>query len=99
LGNGKHEGISVALVEAMAYGVPVVSTATGGLTELLEDGAGVLVPPANRDALADALARVLGSAELRTQLGRAGRRRIEQDFDVTLVAGELVRRFASARQA
>ena len=59
----------MALIEAMAYGVPVIATRTGGMPELLEGGAGVLVPPADSDALADALERVLGSPELRAELG------------------------------
>jgi colanic acid/amylovoran biosynthesis glycosyltransferase len=94
LGGGVHEGISVALIEAMVHGVPVISTATGGLRELLEGGAGMLVPPADDGALADALARILASPRLRADLGQAGRRRIEQEFDVTTIAGELARRFA-----
>lgn len=94
LGEGLHEGISVALIEAMAHGVPVIATQTGGLPELLADGAGVLVPPADPGALADALERVLGSTALRTELARSGRRRIEEEFDVAAIAGELARRFA-----
>jgi glycosyltransferase involved in cell wall biosynthesis len=94
LGDGVHEGISVALIEAMAHGVPVISTETGGLTELLDGGAGMLVPPADDGALTDALARILASPRLRADLGQAGRRRIEQEFDVTAIAGELARRFA-----
>ena len=54
LGNNLHEGIPVSLMEAMAHGVPVVSTTTGGIPELLADGAGILVPPENPQALADA---------------------------------------------
>jgi colanic acid/amylovoran biosynthesis glycosyltransferase len=99
LGDGKHEGISVALIEAMAYGIPVVSTATGGLIELLDGGAGILVPPADSDALADAVEKVLGSAELRGRLVQAARRRVERDFDVGAIAGELARRFAASEPA
>jgi glycosyltransferase involved in cell wall biosynthesis len=94
LGGGLHEGISVALIEAMAYGVPAIATRTGGLPELLGGGAGVLVPAADADALADALERVLGSAPLRAELARAGRRRIEDEFDVAAITLELARRFA-----
>ena len=94
LGGGIHEGISVALMEAMAYGVPVVSTRTGGLPELLEGGAGLLVPPADADALAKALARVLGSATVRVELGQAGRRRIAEQFDIAEITRDLARRFA-----
>jgi glycosyltransferase involved in cell wall biosynthesis len=93
LGGGLHEGISVALIEAMGYGIPAISTRTGGMAELLEGGAGVLVPPADSAALADALERVLGSPELRAELGQAGRRRIETEFDVATIAGTLVGRF------
>ena len=96
LGGGLHEGISVALMEAMAHSIPVIATRTGGLPELLEGGAGVLVPPADPDALADALERLLGSAALRAELGRAGRRRIAEAFDLAANADELARRFAGA---
>jgi len=94
LGDGLHEGISVALIEAMAHGVPVIATRTGGLPELLADGAGLLVPPADAGALADGLERMLGSLALRTELARTGRRRIEEEFDVAVIASELARRFA-----
>jgi colanic acid/amylovoran biosynthesis glycosyltransferase len=91
-----YEGLSVALVEAMAYGVPVIAPRVGGLPELLEDGAGVLVPPGDADALAEALARVLGSATLRAELACAGRRRVEAEFEVHAIARELAHRFDGA---
>jgi glycosyltransferase involved in cell wall biosynthesis len=94
LGEGLHEGLSVALIEAMAHGLPVISTRTGGLPELLEDGAGLLVPPADAGAMADALERVLSSVEIRGELARAARRRIAEEFDVAAIARELARRFA-----
>jgi glycosyltransferase involved in cell wall biosynthesis len=94
LGGGIHEGLSVALVEAMAHAIPAISTTTGGQPELLGQGAGVLVPPRDVTALAAALGGVLGSPDLHTELSRAGRRRIEQEFDVDIIADELVRRFA-----
>jgi glycosyltransferase involved in cell wall biosynthesis len=86
----------VALIEAMAYGVPVIATGVGGVPELLEDGAGVLVPPRDPDALTEALARVLGSAALRAELAHAGRRRVEAEFEVHAIARELARRFDDA---
>jgi len=94
LGGGIHEGLSVALVEAMAYAIPAISTTTGGQPELLGEGAGVLVPPRDVTALAAAVGGVLGSPDLHTELSRAGRHRIEQEFDVDIIAAELVRRFA-----
>jgi glycosyltransferase involved in cell wall biosynthesis len=90
------EGLSVALVEAMAYGVPVVATRVGGVPELLDGGAGILVPPRNVAALVEALGRVLGSATLRAELAEAGRRRVEAEFEVHAIARELARRFTGS---
>ena len=94
LGNGLHEGIPVALIEAMAHGVPVIATPTGGLLELLDRGAGILVPPGDAGALANALERLLGSASLRVELARAGRHRVKREFDIVPIARELARGFA-----
>jgi colanic acid/amylovoran biosynthesis glycosyltransferase len=98
LGGGVHEGLSVALIEAMAYGIPAVSTPTGGQAELL-DGAGKLVPPADAAALADTLGELLASPGERERIGLLGRHRIEQRFDVDVIAAELVRLFAGGRVA
>ena len=94
--SGEHEGIPVSLLEAMSVGVPAIGTETGGIPALLADGAGLLVPERDAAALADALERVLTDAGLRTELGAAGRRRVEERFDVDVVAGELERRFEGA---
>jgi glycosyltransferase involved in cell wall biosynthesis len=99
LGAGLHEGLSVALVEAMSYAVAAVSTPTGGQAELLGHGAGLLVPERNAAALADALGELLGSGDRRARVGLAGRRRIEQEFDADVIAAELVRQFAGERPA
>jgi glycosyltransferase involved in cell wall biosynthesis len=98
LGGGVHEGLSVALIEAMAYGIPAVSTPTGGQAELL-DGAGRLVPPRDAAAVADTLGELLGSPGERERIGMMGRRRIEEQFDVDVIAAELVRLFAGGRVA
>jgi glycosyltransferase involved in cell wall biosynthesis len=66
-----YEGTPLALFEAMAAGRPIVSTAVDGCREVLEDGvSGLLVPPADAEALAGALERVVTDAELRGALGR-----------------------------
>ena len=93
LGGGEHEGISVALMEAMAHGVPTIGTTTGGLPELLGGGVGLLVPPADPEALAEALEQVVGSPSLRFELAGAGRRRIAEGFEVGAITRKLVRRF------
>jgi glycosyltransferase involved in cell wall biosynthesis len=97
--SGELEGIPVSLVEAMAAGLPVVGTETGGIPELLRDGAGILVPPGNPEALADALQELAGDVSLRARLGAAGRRRIEEEFAVDAVAGELDARFRASQVA
>ena len=86
---GQLEGIPVSLIEAMACGLPVISTATGGIPELLEDGAGLLVPPADPEALARGLERLASDPGLRKSLGDAGRKRVEQAFSVEAVAAAL----------
>jgi L-malate glycosyltransferase len=73
-----YEGSSLAVLEAMAAGAPVVSSAIGGTDELIEDGrSGLLVPPGDAEALAAALRRVLGDAELRESLAAGARERVE----------------------
>jgi colanic acid/amylovoran biosynthesis glycosyltransferase len=96
LGSGVHEGIPVALIEAMSYGIPAVATATGGTPELLVPGTGLLVPPADPTALADALQTLLRDGKLREQLGDSGRRRVVEVHDISQVAAELVKEFEAA---
>ena len=69
------EAVSRVALEAMALARPVVASAVGSLPELLDEGAGVLVPPGDADALADALERVLRDPAGAEELGRRGRRR------------------------
>ncbi len=96
LGSGVHEGIPVALIEAMSYGIPVVATATGGTPELLVPGTGLLVPPADPTALADALQSLLRDGKLSEQLGDSGRLRVLEAHDIFQVAAQLVKEFEAA---
>lgn len=90
LGDGLNEGIPVALIEAMAYGYPVVATATGGIPELLREGAGLLVPDKSSEALADAILRLVSDEALRRQLALRGRLRVEEEFAIEKIASTLV---------
>ncbi|WP_425557446.1 glycosyltransferase [Deinococcus aluminii] len=77
------EGQPLALIEGMARGVALVSTAVGGIPDLIEDGvSGRLVPPGDDAALAAALGAVLRDGELRTRLGNAAYERARQDFNI-----------------
>ncbi len=79
----RFDAFPTALLEAMAASVPVVASAVGGISEIVEDGrTGVLVaPPPEPERLAGALAPLLTDPARRAELGREGRRRLERDFD------------------
>jgi glycosyltransferase involved in cell wall biosynthesis len=84
----RGEGISLALLEAQARGVPVVATHVGGNPEVIAHGeTGLLVPPDDPPALARAILRLRADAVLAARLGAAGRRRVETDFDVRAMVG------------
>jgi glycosyltransferase involved in cell wall biosynthesis len=85
------EGLPVVLVEAMACGLPVVASRITGIPELVEEGvAGLLVTPGRAGELADALAALAADPERRAAMGRAGRAKIESEFDIERTTGELL---------
>lgn len=80
------EGISNTLLESMAAGVPVVATRVGGTPEVIRDGEqGLLVPPGDPQAIADATLAVLGDPALAARLGAEGRRRVREEFSFEAV--------------
>lgn len=84
------EGIPVALMEAMAAGMPCVATWVNGVPELIEQGvSGLLVAPGNVHQLAAAIATLLDSPEKRAELGTAARKRITDQYDLRRNVREL----------
>ena len=88
--NGDRDGIPNVLLESMAIGVPVVATRISAIPELVQDGkTGLLVPPGSPQQMADAMLRLLTEQELRHKVIEAGRARILQEFDGSVLIGEL----------
>ena len=90
LPGGDRDGIPNVLVEAMACGLPVVTTSAGGITELVRhDVNGLVVSPGDVDGIADALSRLLTDAASRSRLGEAARRTVELGYDTEDAARRL----------
>src|SRR5262249_8850372 len=88
----RNEGSPVSLIEAMAAARPVVATRVGGVPDLVEDGVtGVLVPPEDFVALANAMHTLLGDRETRRVLGVAGRQRGSETFTAERLLGDMDR--------
>jgi colanic acid/amylovoran biosynthesis glycosyltransferase len=86
---GGREGIPVALMEAMAMELPVVSTRTSGIPELVEDGTeGLLVEHSNAAELAGALGMLLKDAGVRERMGKRGRAKVVRDFNITQIPAQ-----------
>ena len=92
-----YENAPMSLLEAMAYGKPVVAARIGGIPELVEDGAsGILFEPGNSAELAAAMRRLAANPEQRRAMGRAGRERVEKKFSLRLHAQRLTALYSDA---
>jgi glycosyltransferase involved in cell wall biosynthesis len=87
---GEHEGIPVSLIEAMAHKIPVISTNTGGIPELLEGGAGIIVAQKNSDELAKAIMKLMNDEKLREELGEKGFEKVKKEFNLSKIVEELL---------
>lgn len=78
---GDTEGLGVVLLEAMSYGVPVIGSNLGGITDIVRDGeTGLLVPPGDPGSLSAALQRLATDRDLAKRLGQAGRDHVATAF-------------------
>ncbi len=89
--NGEQEGIPNVVKEAMAMGMPVVSTYHSGIPELVEDGVtGYLAPERDTEKLAESLIKLIEHPDRWPQMGEAGRRKVEAEFDMERLNDDLV---------
>lgn len=92
----RSEGLSNAMLEAMACGLPVVATDVGAAAEVIHNAeCGRIVPPEDPDALAQSLDAVINDSSLRCSIGAAARARVVQTYDASLTA----RRYAAAYES
>jgi len=93
--DGNRDGLPTVLLEAMACGLPVVSTHLTGVPEIVDHHKnGFLVPPSSPHALARSLAILLTNPTQRQQMGQAARQKVEKEFDVRRNVAQLQRWFA-----
>ncbi|MEZ4547133.1 MAG: glycosyltransferase [Thermodesulfobacteriota bacterium] len=91
-----EEALSVALMEAQASGLPVVATKVGGVSEVVSDGeSGYLVQPGDAEALAEKLDLLVKDPEGRKKMGMAGRKTVEEKYDIRKLNKKLVELYRS----
>ena len=89
-----EEGLGIVILEAMASGIAVISTACGGPEVAVDDGiTGLLTPVRDQEALAEAMTRLIGDEQLRTRFGAAGREKAEKQFSLAASADVFLRQY------
>lgn len=97
--DGDEEGTPVVIMEAMAMGLPVISTWHSGIPEMIKDGvSGFLVPERNVEELAKKINYLIQHPEIWEKMGRAGRKQIEQHHDINELNNNLVKKYEQLLQ-
>jgi len=95
--NGDRDGIPNVILEAMASGLPVISTRHSGIPEVIEDGYnGLLVPPADDIALATAMAKLFEDPQERQNLAQKGYQTVIENFNLERKVAQLLGEFITA---
>jgi glycosyltransferase involved in cell wall biosynthesis len=96
----KREGLPRAVIEAMAQEIPVIVSRVGGMPELVDDGqTGLIVPPGNSVALAQAIMTLYEDATIRKDMGIRARKRIEAHFNVKTTIARYIALFRDTAEA
>lgn len=91
-----REGMPLALLEAMAAGLPVIGSKTGGMADVLRHGEnGLLVEPGDQEGLVSCLSLLMGSEERRSELGKKARHTVNQHFSLDAVADRYIALYQS----
>jgi len=86
----EHEGIPVSLMEAMAYGIPVISTDTGGIPELLSGRAGIMVEEKSPEKLSQAIIRIMKDEDFAKELSQKASQKIQEKFNIEKTTKSLI---------
>ena len=85
--SSRYEGVSIAILEAMCAGLPVIATRVGGVPETVQDGVtGLLVADNNSEAMAQAMQELMTSEPERRRLGEGGQAMLQHEFSIDIVA-------------
>jgi len=94
VGPSLFEGLGNVFIEAMACGTPIIGTSVGGIRDIIENEVnGLLVPPGNSRAIAEAISRILSNEDLAISLTRNGRKIVEEKFDWDKICEKIYREY------